>query len=396
MLIPYRVKNPITRFPFATVAILAANMGVFALTSEYFLVIRHPVLVAYSFTWGVSPPWTFFTAAFLHADIFHLAGNMLFLWVFGRAVEDRLGVGRFLAVYLVAGMAGDVLQALLGSAAADPVPTLGASGCIMGLLGAYWYLFSWSPVCVFYFFWILFFIRVGTFEIAAFWVIGAYVMLDVLSGAWNSATGVVGGVANFAHVGGAAAGALVCFALGMKRDTGAVSKAKATYADVKDLGDVPLLQLVTMLEQDPANPSIVRAMLGPAIAAGERDLVDRVMARAGSVLMEKDPDLVATYVADLGGDPSLYPIGQLMWLADNQQHSGDPDMALKLYQRITERFPDTPDMETALCRMAQIHWNVRRDGQSARQCVDAMLAKSPFGPMASVGEALLRDIEQAA
>jgi membrane associated rhomboid family serine protease len=396
MLIPYGVKNPISRFPYATTAIIAINIVVFALTTKSFLVIRDDALRAYSFTWGLSPVWTFFTAAFLHVDIFHVAGNMLFLWVFGRAVEDRLGVARYITVYLIAGLAGDLLHALLGSAGGQAIPTLGASGCIMGLLGAYWYLFSWSPVCVFYFIWIFFFIRVGTFQIAAFWIIAAYVLMDVLSGVAGSMAGATGGVANFAHVGGAVAGALLCFFLGMKRDTGALSRAKASYADTTTLGDIPLLELVTMADNDPGNPAIIRALIAPALDAGQPELVRRAMERAGAAMVDRDPDLVATYLSDLAGDPKVYPIGQIMWLANSRQHSGDTDMALKLYQRVVDTYPNTPDGEMALYRAAQIVWGVHHDADCARRCIETMLKRFPNGPLALSGEDLLRQIDRAA
>ena len=396
MLIPYKVKNPTTRFPYATVAILAVNAIVYALTTDHFLVIREQALRAYSFTWGLSPAWAFFTASFLHGDIFHLGGNMLFLWVFGRAVEDRLGVARFLVVYVIAGFAGDLCQAMLGATSGDPVPTLGASGCIMGLLGAYWYLFSWSPVCVFYFFWIFLFVRVGTFEIAAFWMIALYVLMDVVSGITTGATGAAGSVANFAHVGGAAAGAILCFALGMRRDSHALSKAKATYADVRNLGDLTVSELETMLRHDPTNPAVIRAAIAPANSAGRMDIVQEAMEKSGMALMEKDPELVATYLTDLKGDLGCFPLGRLIWLADNRQHAGDTQSALKLYERIAECYPDTPDMETALCRMAQIHWNANHDAAGARQCIETMLERFPYGPMALAGENLLRQMDQAA
>ena len=158
-------------------ALICINTLVFALTSHAFLFIRMDVVDAYALRWGASPFYTLFTALFLHGSITHLLGNMLFLWVFGPAVEDRLRVPGYLGLYLLAGLTGHAAQAGLGAVEGIFVPNIGASGCIMGVLGAYWYLFSWSKVCVAYFFWIFFRIYYGVLEIAAVWVIGAYFAL---------------------------------------------------------------------------------------------------------------------------------------------------------------------------------------------------------------------------
>jgi len=168
LFLPYRVKNPWKHFPYTTVAIIAVNVLVYSLTTESFLHIREEVVEGYAFQFGVSSFMSLFYAMFLHQDIFHIGGNMLFLWVFGPAVEDRLRPGRYLLVYFATGIVGALLQSFIDTAAGHSAPCIGASGCIMGVMGAYWYLFSWSTVCVFY--WI--FIRLGVWEIDAFWVIG--------------------------------------------------------------------------------------------------------------------------------------------------------------------------------------------------------------------------------
>ncbi|HOP79584.1 MAG TPA: rhomboid family intramembrane serine protease, partial [Armatimonadota bacterium] len=105
MLIPYRVKAPVSRFPIATVTIIAINVLVYLLTIDGNLMIKEHIALRYAFGGSELPILNVFTGAFLHADIFHVGGNMLFLWVFGQAVEDRLGIPKFLAVYLGTGVA---------------------------------------------------------------------------------------------------------------------------------------------------------------------------------------------------------------------------------------------------------------------------------------------------
>jgi len=155
MLLPYRVKNPPARFPYVTVSLIAVNVIVFGLTSDYFLVVREGVVKSYAFQLWKTPFLNSFASAFLHGGIFHLLGNMWFLWIFGPAVEDRLGAGKFLGVYFATGLVGDLSQALLDVAfLGEPQPVIGASACIMGLAGAYWFAFPFSKVCVFYWIWL--------------------------------------------------------------------------------------------------------------------------------------------------------------------------------------------------------------------------------------------------
>lgn len=392
LLLPYRVKNPTKHFPIATLSIIAINVVIFGLTCGDGLQIRESVLKSYAFALGTSPVLNFFTAAFLHADPIHLIGNMLFFWVFGPPVEDRLGVPRFLALYLVAGLCGDVLQAVLDLAmAGHAAPTIGASGCIMGVLGAYWYLFSWSTVCVFY--WLGWFWH-GVWEVQALWIIGLYLLLDLGEGLLFGAMSISSGVANFAHVGGGVGGALLCLAMRAKRDTEAVSDAKAMHADMKDLSLVPLHALRTMLEEDPQNGEILRAMIAPAMRQHNDGAIDAAFAGAGTSLIDADPALVAYYLIDLHGAGSIYQPVHLLRLAGLLERSGDTQKALGAYKIIADRFSNATETETALYRMAQCSWNAHKDSQTARSCLAEMAKRFPKGEMTPYGRALWQQIEK--
>jgi len=139
---------------------------------------------------------------FLHADFWHLAGNMLFLFVFGNAVNAKLGHLQFLAIYFLTGIVTGLVWMLAGPGN----PCLGASGAIMGIVGAFLLLYPTNDVSVGYMF--TMFYR-GTFEISAMWVIALYVAFDVwgLVGRSNS------GVAYLSHVIGFSTGALSAAAL---------------------------------------------------------------------------------------------------------------------------------------------------------------------------------------
>jgi membrane associated rhomboid family serine protease len=143
---------------------------------------------------------TVLTAMFLHASPLHLAGNMLFLWIFGDNVEEVLGTFRYVLVYLLCGIAGSLAQIL---AAPDSlIPTLGASGAIAGLMGAYvvWFPHNRVRVLMFNFLTIM----------PAYVVIGVWIVLQIVLGYGSvGRLGEVGGVAYLAHIGGAAAGLVV-------------------------------------------------------------------------------------------------------------------------------------------------------------------------------------------
>ena len=152
---------------------------------------------------GPHPIWlTLFTAMFLHGSPLHLAGNMLYLWIFGDNVEEVLGRFRYVIVYLTAGLVGSMFQIL-----ANPnsiIPTLGASGAIAGVMGMYviWFPHNRVRVLVFRF----------LTEMPAVIVIGIWIVIQILEGVGSySRLGQSGGVAYLAHVGGALTGFVVAY-----------------------------------------------------------------------------------------------------------------------------------------------------------------------------------------
>jgi membrane associated rhomboid family serine protease len=148
------------------------------------------------------PPWwvTIFTSMFLHGGILHIAGNMLFLWVFGNNIEDAVGRVIFIPFYLLAGIAAVYSQAFLDTSAT--VPTVGASGAVAGVLGAYALLHPQARVLTLVF--IIFFVTLV--EIPAMIMLGLWFILQFLPAVGQLALpdvgGQTGGVAYFAHVGG--------------------------------------------------------------------------------------------------------------------------------------------------------------------------------------------------
>lgn len=146
---------------------------------------------------------TIFTAMFMHGSIAHILGNMLYLWIFGDNLENRMGHFKYLAFYLLCGVIATLSHVLLTSFLGRDllVPSLGASGAISGVLGGYLLLFPMNQVRVFAF---AFFIRVP-----AFITLGLWIALQLFSGWGMLGTNEPGGVAYAAHIGGFAAGLLL-------------------------------------------------------------------------------------------------------------------------------------------------------------------------------------------
>jgi membrane associated rhomboid family serine protease len=136
-----------------------------------------------------------FVAMFLHGSWLHIGGNMLFLWIFGNNVEDRLGRISFIVFYLLGGLAATGFQLAFGPN--STVPNLGASGAIAAILGAYLVLFPRARVYT-----LVFFFFITAVELPAVVVLGAWFVLQLFSGVGGLGTQVNGGVAYWAHVGG--------------------------------------------------------------------------------------------------------------------------------------------------------------------------------------------------
>jgi membrane associated rhomboid family serine protease len=155
--------------------------------------------VAHISAHGALPAWeTIVTSMFMHGSFLHIAGNMLFLWIFGNNVEDSMGPAKFIVFYLLGGLAALGLQVAVGPNSTSP--TIGASGAIAGVLGGYILLYPRARVLTLVI--IIFFVTV--IELPALVMLGIWFAEQAVFGASNltNPTGGGGGVAYFAHVGG--------------------------------------------------------------------------------------------------------------------------------------------------------------------------------------------------
>jgi membrane associated rhomboid family serine protease len=231
--IPIRDLNPTRSFPFITVLIIAINVVVFFYELTLQATSRRAIDAFYEF-FGfipcvitsscprlasalaaaqdpVQPPiLSLFTSMFVHGGWLHIAGNMLFLWIFGNNVEDEMGHFRYLVFYFICGLIASFAQI-----AFDPssmVPSLGASGAIAGVLGAYFVSYPTAPIDTAVFVIFIFFVR-----LPAFVVLGLWIAMQFFTGLGELGTHDTGGVATFAHIGGFVVGMLLVFLFRRRR-----------------------------------------------------------------------------------------------------------------------------------------------------------------------------------
>jgi membrane associated rhomboid family serine protease len=217
-MIPLRDDNPRRTVPFVTYTLVALNVLAFLwelslgenLEKALFAIAFIPARYWIPGNW-VFDLMTIGTSMFLHGGFLHIGSNMLYLWIFGDNVEDRLGHGKYLLFYLLCGLAATIAHAAFSPA--SRIPAIGASGAIAGVLGAYLLLYPHARVMTLIP--IFFFITVR--EIPAVIILGLWFVLQLFSGVGS--LGVqdaqdMGGVAWFAHIGGFLAGLVFIVLLG--------------------------------------------------------------------------------------------------------------------------------------------------------------------------------------
>ena len=251
-MIPLKDRNPTTRTPWVTIALIALNVIAFLfwepifghsnLKQQLFFfchaeipwevthqtalaaggeAARHAIDQAHIVQPGAAPAFqaflaqhclhkswweSVFVAMFLHGGWLHIGGNMLYLWIFGNNVEDKIGPFFYLVFYLLGGIAATALQT--ATDANSVVPNLGASGAIAAVLGAYLVMFPRRRVLT-----LIFFFFIMMIELPAIVLLGFWFLLQFFSGATSLTQHIQGGVAYFAHVGGFVFGLVVAFLL---------------------------------------------------------------------------------------------------------------------------------------------------------------------------------------
>lgn len=212
---PFRDHNPSGRTPYVTYALILANVGIFV---SYWSLFGNPrALNAFFFDYALIPALVtdgggysgLLTSMFLHGGIAHLAGNMLFLFIFGDNIEDEMGHLRFLGFYLACGVIAGLTHYL--AAPFSPVPTVGASGAIAGVMGGYLLLFPRARVDIL----IILVIIFKILPVPAWVLLAVWFAMQVFGGFGAQAGDA--GVAYWAHAGGFLAGMILTVPLWLRR-----------------------------------------------------------------------------------------------------------------------------------------------------------------------------------
>jgi membrane associated rhomboid family serine protease len=374
MLLPLRSKNPPESFPFATVSLIAINIIVFSLTVDNTMHVRDVVVKSWALSAGSFNPLALITSMFLHGNLLHIAGNMWFLYLFGFAVEGRLRSAKFLLIYFVSGIAGGLLQMFVSP---PQMYGLGASGAIMGILGAALYLFPYSQVK---FFCGLGFVgRLATWSMI--WVAVYFIGMDVL---FTFISGVASDVAHLAHIGGAVAGFGLCFLLRASRDTRQASDAKAMFDQTKDLSRLSSTDLAAMAQNNPNDTTLILKWMHRNIRDGQvrQDCCSAFLRLLPSII-QREPSAPVGFAM-----MSLISIGvpiqntHVLRVAQSVASVGEVTLALRLYDCIL-RNPSSPaaDIEAALFRKA-LGCEQLNNRQQAASTYQQFIQRFPMSPMA--------------
>jgi membrane associated rhomboid family serine protease len=231
-MIPLKDDVPSQGTPFVTVTLITLNVLVFFYQFSLGLEQSSGAAEAFVREFGVvpcrltgscrvagdfpSPVVTLFSSMFLHGGQLHIAGNMLYLWIFGDNIEDTLGHGRFLVFYLLSGLGAALAQTLVSPT--SMVPMIGASGAISGVLGAYLVLFPYATILTLVTFGFFFrFIHIPAIVVLGFWIVLQFLYGTLTFSASAMGRSDQGGVAWFAHIGGFVAGILLVFLMRPRR-----------------------------------------------------------------------------------------------------------------------------------------------------------------------------------
>jgi len=380
MMIPYRSKNPPESFPYGTIGLITLNVLIYLATAKYLLIVRHRALeiLAVSHATILHEPWRVVTAMFLHASLSHIIGNMLFLGVFGPAVEGRLRTPRYLALYFAAGIFGSIFEDLVSGIGSPEMWSLGASGAIMGVVGAYLYMFPHTKVMVFF----LFSYRAKAYEWRASWVIAFYIFFDV----WHTILQARDGVGHLCHLGGVALGYCLPMLLNVKSDSASDSRVMELRQDCNgNYRALTLPELAFAMSAQPDNVAIVMAYCQRAETERARRSMVQAMHKHEDLLgLQGNPEELAYLMLSLteyDGDPPPW----LMLRVARRLKEEEASLAEPLCRRVLRSKP-TPTgdlLEQTLLQLAEILERVEGTQEEAAAIYKEITFRFPLSASAT-------------
>jgi membrane associated rhomboid family serine protease len=360
--------------------LILANIVVFFCTSNG-LVVRREVVDQWALKGTNFDFVHLLTSMFMHGSLFHLLGNMWFLYLFGFAVEGRMRTWRFVPMYLLAGICGSLAHHLVFGVKNPNIPSLGASGAIMGVVGAAMLLFPYAKISV-----------LSRWSAAAggdylsdwaMWVVGLYyVGFDLIYGL----LGIRDGVAHFAHLGGAVAGLLIPLILCVKRDSEFASEVKAQVHEAKTFKGLGRMQLAELYRHDPTKPALVFEWVRASLfdPRGVNDECREAWNKHKLAIFEEEPIReVAMLAIQLSKDSSMISLRDLSSLAPRLEKSGDYVNAITMYDMISANpNASAADRESALFRSAMVAESALQDFNRAWAGYQRIMNEFPMGAFA--------------
>jgi membrane associated rhomboid family serine protease len=398
ILIPFRTDRPRIRPAYLTLALIAANVLVhlYAMSLPAVAVPTAPgtttemeggALFINSFgLWGSHPTVVaLFAHQFIHADLLHLAGNMLFLWIFGSLIEDAARPWGLGALYLGGGILAALTHILISSALGQDldVPMVGASGAVAAIMGLFMLRFYRTRVQVLYWFGGLW---RGTFWVQSVWALLYWIVLELAGGVIDAAfTGGSGGVAHWAHIGGFAAGAIAAPLVGGLQAARQEYQTDDPETNVEHVRRGEQAEAAEKaLRQDAGNPYLMRQMAQACRRAADRQRAIHTyqacitcFATRGMVEQAADVYLEAL---DYHGDPVLSP--EVGCAVARQLEGAHPDRAAALYRLLVSRHVTRPEAEVALIRLSVLCRQRFDQPYEALRCLNEFLARYPNSPHA--------------
>ena len=413
MLFPIRTDRPLRTTPAVNYALIATNVVVFLLTASS--VEKASMMVGEVFSWSVVAEHfpvvnyylhtaeprleQFITSAFLHADLWHLLGNMVFLFVFGNSLEDRLGKVGYLFFYLAGAVLAGLAHVAAESAAAEnPLiggVMLGASGAVCSVTGAYMALFPMSRVTL-----LIFAIIVGFIDVPSLWFVLFFFVQDAVQYATRA-----GSVAYLAHIGGTIYGFLLGMSLLWLRflprepyDLLSMLEHRRRRAEFRRLARQGYKAWEHLPDTGPGkgkSPILDQGAKPSRVSPNEQRLMDKrveVTRAVSASNWDRAAELYAELL-DLDGGQVLSQ-QQQSDLANQLAHMGRHELAARAYELLLNTFKTLADREQIELILAVIYVRYLARGQRARELITAALPRLRTPEQKSLATAMLAELEK--